>query len=724
MSKISRKFNFLLILSIGLPVIISSVTLSTYLLNRSASQRHEMNLIYIDGLVENIESFLEQTNMLNLHLSINSEIKDSLITANKNWEERQNEYKGLELLTEMQELYEFVDLFFLQDIEGNQTARSSGNLGQRASRWWFKQIMADPNHKSFLSHSYFSVTGNKPVASVFHPVYNDGEFIGIMGTDINFEYLQNLVEGFLGTSDLYALVTDMDGTVIAHPDRERLAELYNLLDMKRTVMSQSGETTESSIEWDSEVSNIINSTIKKGEKGFRNSIHIEGESTTVYYAPVTFPGMSSDKNYTVLLVQENRSIQQERRFIFIISTTFILFITLLLFLFFRVYFKRTILNPLDKLVTGMESRSIHDFKAIEIDSDDEFSILANTFNNLSLNLSRVIKNLMERIDTLKDMGSSLTESSEKSSDALNHVTDNIENINQHIKEQSNNVNNVSNSISSISDNINNLYNSIESQSKQVSDSSSAIEGMVRSIEVVNSDMKEVNTANQELQMASQEGEKKVLLSGQQIKNVADESKRLQETNQLIKKIASQTNLLAMNAAIEAAHAGEAGRGFSVVADEIRKLAEDTTDKSTNVSEMLKSIEVLITEIVNSSEETASSFATIQSMATNLNERNNSVQKAMNIQNESSRQIINSLKSITEFTNSVKNGANEISNSSNTVLAEIKHLKDVTEDNKNQIEQITQSSEEINIEVKNVKDMTKTNQELTNAIVSDMEYFKD
>ena len=69
----------------------------------------------------------------------------------------------------------------------------------------------------------------------------------------------------------------------------------------------------------------------------------------------------------------------------------------------------------------------------------------------------------------------------------------------------------------------------------------------------------------------------------------EQAKSVQKINELtdnIKQISSQTNLLALNANIEAARAGEAGRGFAVVASEIGDLATQTLDTVSTIDEIV------------------------------------------------------------------------------------------------------------------------------------------
>lgn len=81
----------------------------------------------------------------------------------------------------------------------------------------------------------------------------------------------------------------------------------------------------------------------------------------------------------------------------------------------------------------------------------------------------------------------------------------------------------------------------------------------------------------------------VATSTEIVTGMLNDTGAITEALNLIKSIASQTNLIALNAAVEAARAGESGRGFAVVAHEVKSLSERTQTALQEIDRVISTV---------------------------------------------------------------------------------------------------------------------------------------
>ncbi|HET6445063.1 MAG TPA: methyl-accepting chemotaxis protein, partial [candidate division Zixibacteria bacterium] len=92
-----------------------------------------------------------------------------------------------------------------------------------------------------------------------------------------------------------------------------------------------------------------------------------------------------------------------------------------------------------------------------------------------------------------------------------------------------------------------------------------------------------------------------------INSLSKSSEQIQEIVNVIRDIATQTNILAINAAIEAVRAGKQGKGFAVVAEEVKTLSADSKTQAKSISNLVQSV----------LRETGETVGTINTMAENV-----------------------------------------------------------------------------------------------------------
>ncbi len=492
---------------------------------------------------------------------------------------------------------DYFELIYIQDMNGDQTGRSSGTLGNRANRWWFIQMLE--TMQPFVSKSYYSVATNMACASIFFPMRRDGQDIGVLAADIKLDKLQEAVSEFTDLEEgKITFIIDGEGVVVAHPEEVYYEELYNYRNMTRTVTKKDaagavlydGEgnivTEELPIEVSSEYAACIQSVLA-GQSG-NGQINDGGRRYYISYAPIPMDG-ASDSWAVITLREKSVALGDMTRILLLGVLIAGLAIVLAILLILRL--AKSITRPIRSSLRRLTELSQGDLtsRLPAVTERDETGQLLSVLGETIQTLDQVVRDITTQLGRLADGDLSEHGRSYEYAGDFRQLGQSLETISHSLNRSMRQVNEHSDqvlknavSLAEISQSlardssaqaraVEDLNEAVGVTSQETSDSAAATERARERMGALHRDIEDGNRSIQELL--------------QTMEHIYMESEKICDIAKTIEDIAQQTNILALNASVEAARAGAAGTGFSVIAQEVRNLSTHCAEAVQNTTQL-------------------------------------------------------------------------------------------------------------------------------------------
>lgn len=571
----------------------------------------------------------------------------------------------------------YLELLYIQGTDGMQTGRSSGELADRSTRWWFQQVTKEQN--AFISKSYYSVNTGMPCASIFFPMYQDSALIGIFAVDLKLKYLQSLIEEF---SDMengeYSFVIDGEGVVVAHPDSTQIEELYNYKQLTKTVSKKDAKgqpmldenggivTQEESITISEDYQKII-SDVMAGNSG-NHKIKNEGESYFVSYASIPLKG-KSDSWSIVTLHKESLAMAVVYRVLAIASVVALVIIGLAVCVI--ALLARRLTKPIIAITDLIKNASDGDFtiQATE-DSQNEIGTLSKSFNKMTKKISSILTNI-----------TALTGEVVQSSGHLRHIEEEADAISRAVREISDGTEEQNSKVNQVVVRTERLEQNFE----QLQEKSSLL--LTNAQDTILSGEEGMQSVA-ELKKQNETASERMAASFEKIQLLEKQSQKISGILGTINEISSQTELLALNASIEAARAGEHGKGFAIVAESIGKLAADSTEATSEIEKIIVELCRDISDTVENIEEVRAgvdeqtqmakkvqeTFSDFHMLAERTKESVRNMEKLVEEMHESNHLVVHAIERIRDIS---ENTAKLTDKSANSLEGQLDAIRNIT-----------------------------------------------
>jgi methyl-accepting chemotaxis protein len=553
--------------------------------------------------------------------------------------------------------------YWTRDEQGNGVLEALENYNQ-SGKGDFYQIPKQLGREAVIDpHLHPVVQGGEVlITSLVVPMFDEQEFIGIAGIDIELTKLQELVQNAkIGAyKSAYAQLFSASGIVVSGETAE-----------------QNGKMIDSVVE----EKNLVEAVKRREHFELQMQSGVLKEQVLAIGVPVEI-GDSGSKwivNANIPISEMTAETRQLVRLLAAIAVGAVVIMIIAV-----VLISRSISVPLVSAVAFARKIAAGDLSG-SIGSTD--TRRGDEIGQLSRALAEMSESLQEIVSQIRDGSQQLASSAEEVSASSQQLASGAQNQASTLEETSASVEEMTASVEQVSDHA-------QSQAVSVEEASSNMEQMENSVQQVAEALEEVSGSSQEATEKAQRGAEAVTKAVEAIKSISVSSEQIAGIINVISDIADQTNLLALNASIEAARAGEHGRGFAVVADEVSKLAERSSTSTKEIEKLIGESGRSVEEGVEISQAALTSMEEIIAGARRTNEMVQSLAGDVEHQVAAIKEVAKATGSINEMSQSISAATEEQATNAKQVSKAIENVNDLTQQAASSAEQMTASTEEL------------------------------